>query len=74
MDCSLGVEMTQPDSINDIDFESFSMIGKQMERAEYTTFCLKAYTTICSVGMKKGKAILTLPSCRFKPTLAITES
>jgi hypothetical protein len=31
MDCSLGVEMTRPDSINYIDIEIFSMIGKQME-------------------------------------------
>jgi len=31
MDCSLRVEMTQPDSINDIYIETFSMVGKQME-------------------------------------------
>jgi len=30
-DCPLRAEMTRPDSINDIDIEPFSMIGKQME-------------------------------------------
>jgi len=31
MDCSLRVEMTWPDSINDIYIETFSMTGKQMQ-------------------------------------------
>jgi hypothetical protein len=31
MDCSLRVEMTQPDSMNDIDIETFWVIGKPME-------------------------------------------
>ena len=31
MDCSLPVEKTQPDSMNDIYIETFWLIGKQME-------------------------------------------
>jgi hypothetical protein len=36
-DCPLPVEMMYPDSKNDIDIETFSMIGKQMEIAVNTT-------------------------------------
>ncbi len=46
MDCSFREEVTQPDSINDIDIEMFPMIGKQKEIAAYASYCSKARTTI----------------------------
>jgi hypothetical protein len=47
MDRSLRIEMRWPDSINDIDIETFSMTGKQMEIADNNT-----------AGYKKGRTIL----------------